>query len=65
VKRQMDSREKKTGKRPKYDFDLIPGGKKVVDAMVRPTVVAVAQATEVYSKALEEQTREAAAAAPV
>jgi transcription initiation factor TFIIH subunit 1 len=63
VQRRMDAREKKTGKRLKYDFDLIPGGKKVVDAMVKPTVVALAQATEAYSKALEEQTREAAAAA--
>jgi transcription initiation factor TFIIH subunit 1 len=65
MKHRMEAKERKTGKRLKYDFDLIPGGKKVVDAMVKPTVVALKQATEVYSKALEEQTREAAAAAPV
>jgi hypothetical protein len=33
--------------------------------MAKPTVVALAKATEVYRKALEEQTKEAAAAAPV
>jgi transcription initiation factor TFIIH subunit 1 len=65
VKRRMEAQEKRTGKKAKYDFDAIPGGKKVVDAMVKPTVAALAQATQVYSKALEEQTREVAAAAPV
>lgn len=63
VKRQMEAHEKRTGKKAKYDFDTILGGKKVVDAMVKPTVVALAQATEVYRKAFEEQTKEAAAAA--
>ncbi|CZT20218.1 related to RNA polymerase II transcription initiation/nucleotide excision repair factor TFIIH, subunit TFB1 [Ramularia collo-cygni] len=38
------------------------GGRKVVDAMVRPTVVALGEATGKYRKVLEEQTREAAAA---
>lgn len=65
MKRRVEAAEKKTGKKVKYDFDIIPGGKKVVDAMVKPTVVALAQATDVYRKALEEQTREVAAAAPV
>jgi len=65
VKRQMEAHEKRTGKKAKYDFDAILGGKKVVDAMVKPTVVALAQATEVYRKAFEEQTKEAAAAAAV
>jgi transcription initiation factor TFIIH subunit 1 len=65
VKRRMEAAEKKTGKKVKYDFDVIPGGKRVVDAMVKPTVVALAKATEVYRKAFEEQTKEAAAAAPV
>ena len=65
VKRQMEAHEKRTGKKAKYDFDAILGGKKVVDAMVKPTVLALAQATEVYRKAFEEQTKEAAAAAPI
>ena len=65
VKRRKEAAEKRTGKKVKYDFDVIPGGKKVVDAMAKPTVVALAKATEVYRKALEEQTKEAAAAAPV
>lgn len=63
VKRQMADHEKRTGKKPKYDFDKILGGKKVVDAMVKPTVGALAQATETYRKAFEEQSKEAAAAA--
>lgn len=63
VKRQMETHEKRTGKKAKYDFDTILGGKKVVDAMVRPTVGALAQATEAYRKVFEEQTKEAAAAA--
>lgn len=62
VKRQMEDFEKRTGKKPKYDFDTILGGKKVVDAMVKPTVGALAQATATYRKAFEEQSKEAAAA---
>ncbi|KAL1583169.1 hypothetical protein WHR41_07972 [Cladosporium halotolerans] len=62
VKRQMEQHEKRTGKKAKYDFDKILGGKKVVEAMVRPTVGALAHATETYRKAFEEQSKEAAAA---
>jgi transcription initiation factor TFIIH subunit 1 len=63
VKRQMEDYEKRTGKKAKYDFDTILGGKKVVDSMVKPTVGALAQATAAYRKAFDEQTKEAAAAA--
>lgn len=63
VKRQMETHERKTGKKARYDFDQIRGGKKVVDAMVKPTVGALAQATETYRKAFEEQSKEAASAA--
>jgi transcription initiation factor TFIIH subunit 1 len=63
VKRQMEDYEKRTGKKAKYDFDTILGGKKVVDSMVKPTVGALAQATAAYRKAFDEQTKDAAAAA--
>ena len=59
----MEGHEKRTGKKAKFDFDTILGGKKVVDTMVRPTVGALAQATAAYKKAFDEQTKEAAAAA--
>lgn len=61
VKRQMEAHEKRTGKKAKYDFDTILGGKKVVDAMMQPTVGAMAQATDAYRKAFEEQAAAAAA----
>lgn len=57
--------EQRTGKRVKLgdvDSKIGGGGRKVVDAMVRPTVVALSEATGKYRKVLEEQVKEAAAA---
>lgn len=65
LKSRAKAMEQRTGKRVKLgniDAKVGGGGRKVVDAMVRPTVVALAEATGKYRKVLEEQTREAAAA---
>ena len=62
LKKQLQEYYQRTGKKRKVDFDTaVPGGKKVVDAMIKPTVEALAQATHAYRKALEEQTKELAA----
>jgi transcription initiation factor TFIIH subunit 1 len=59
IKRQLKEYYDKTGKRRKVDMEaLAPGGKKVVERMVRPTVVALGKATGAYRKALEEQMKE-------
>jgi len=62
IKQRMDELQKKSGKRPKYDFDSVKGGRKVVEAMIRPTVGALVQATGTYRKALEDQTKESVVA---
>ncbi|QIW99046.1 hypothetical protein AMS68_004564 [Peltaster fructicola] len=56
IKTQIEQYYQKTGKRRRYDFDTVLGGRKVVDTMIRPTVAALKQAENVYRKALEEQT---------
>ncbi|KAI5362121.1 Putative BSD domain, PH-like domain superfamily, TFIIH p62 subunit, TFIIH subunit Tfb1/GTF2H1 [Septoria linicola] len=66
VKRQVEAYYQRTGKRRKVDYDTaVPGGKKAVEAMVKPTVQALAQASTAYRKAFEEQSKEAAATASV
>jgi transcription initiation factor TFIIH subunit 1 len=56
---QIRDYKARTGKTRRVDFDVaVPGGKRVVEAMLGPTVGALAQATAAYRKALEEQTRE-------
>lgn len=63
LEKQIQELYRKTGKKRRVDYNTMAlGGKKVVDAMIRPTVVAVAHATAAYRKALEEQTRENGAA---
>jgi transcription initiation factor TFIIH subunit 1 len=62
IKKRMAEQQKRTGKKARYDFDAVGGGSRVVDAMIRPTVGALAVATAAYKKAFEKQSREAAAA---
>ncbi|SMR49185.1 unnamed protein product [Zymoseptoria tritici ST99CH_1A5] len=63
IKKQLQEYYEKTGKRRKVDFETAaPGGRKVAEAMVRPTVQALAKATGAYRKALQEQLREAGSA---
>lgn len=63
LRRKAEAYHQRTGKKRKIDYEsVIPGGKKAVDAMVKPTIQALAQATSAYRKAFEEQSREAAAA---
>lgn len=52
----------RTKKRRKTNYESMAGGRKVVEAMVRPTVQALDRATTAYRKAFEEQTKEANAA---
>jgi transcription initiation factor TFIIH subunit 1 len=59
IKKQLQDFYDKTGKRRKVDFEAAaPGGRKVAEAMIRPTVQALAKATGAYRKALQEQLRE-------
>lgn len=58
IEKKLAESQRKTGKRPKYDFDGVKGGRKVVEGMVRPTVGALGVATEAYRRALEEQSKE-------
>lgn len=53
---------RRTGKRRRVDESLAPGGKKVVEEMMGPTVRALSEAVERYRKGWEVQSREAAAA---
>jgi transcription initiation factor TFIIH subunit 1 len=63
IEKQVKEIYKKTGKKRRVDYDTqAPPGRKIVDAMIRPTVVAVARATSAYRTALEEQSKESAAA---
>ncbi|KAF2770551.1 hypothetical protein EJ03DRAFT_326438 [Teratosphaeria nubilosa] len=48
----------RTGKKRKLDESQIGGGRAVVEAIVRPTVGALREATERYRSVLEVQTRE-------
>lgn len=51
--------ERRTGKRRKIDVEAeVGGGKRVVEAMVGPTVRALGEAGQAYRTALEEQTKE-------
>ena len=63
IKKQIQEYYQRTGKRRKFDFESIGGGKKVVDGMIRPTVGALEQASKAYRRVFEEQTREQSAAA--
>ncbi|KAF2720358.1 hypothetical protein K431DRAFT_285847 [Polychaeton citri CBS 116435] len=63
VKEQIRKQFNETGKKRKFDFESIEGGKKTVDWMIKPTVNALSQATEAYRKAFAEQTAAAAAVA--
>ncbi|KAM3416919.1 hypothetical protein BST61_g8507 [Cercospora zeina] len=64
LKKQVEDYYQRTGKRRKVDYDsAVSGGKKAVDAMAKPTLQALAQATSAYRKAFEEQSKEVAAAA--
>ena len=62
LRKQIREYYEKTGKRRKLDESVVGGGKAVVDAMVRPTVIALRQAADEYRRVLEEQTRHAQAA---
>jgi transcription initiation factor TFIIH subunit 1 len=63
IERQVKEIYKKTGKKRRVDYDTqAPPGRKIVDAMIRPTVLAVARATSAYRTALEEQSKESAVA---
>ncbi|KAF7193780.1 General transcription and DNA repair factor IIH subunit tcf-29 [Pseudocercospora fuligena] len=63
LKQKLEERIKNGAKRRNVDFEKqVPGGKKAVDAMIKPTVQALQQASNAYRKAFEEQTKEAAAA---
>lgn len=61
IKNEIQMILQRTGKKRKYDFESVPGGRKVVDTMIKPTVGALKQATDAYRKALDEQTKESAA----
>ncbi|WPH00253.1 putative rna polymerase ii transcription factor b subunit 1 [Acrodontium crateriforme] len=63
MKTQVREYYERTGKRRKIDENAVTGGKKIVDAMVKPTVEALAVAVKAYRKAYDEQTKEAAATA--
>lgn len=64
LRRQAEQHHQRTGKKRRIDYDsAVPGGKRAVDAMVKPTVQALAQATSAYRKAFQEQSKEASAAA--
>ncbi|KAF2215396.1 hypothetical protein CERZMDRAFT_65695 [Cercospora zeae-maydis SCOH1-5] len=64
LKKQVEDYYQRTGKRRKVDYEsAVTGGKKAVDAMVKPTLQALVQATSAYRKAFEEQSKEVAAAA--
>ncbi|KAF2163355.1 hypothetical protein M409DRAFT_26392 [Zasmidium cellare ATCC 36951] len=58
VKRADAEYYERTKKRRRRDFAAVPGGKGVVEGMVRPTLRGIEVATGAYRKALEEQTRE-------
>jgi transcription initiation factor TFIIH subunit 1 len=59
IEKQVKEIYKKTGKKRRVDYDTqAPPGRKIVDAMIRPTVLAVARATSAYRTALEEQSKE-------
>ncbi|KAF1822158.1 uncharacterized protein K489DRAFT_320300 [Dissoconium aciculare CBS 342.82] len=62
IQKQVQEIYKKTGKKRRVDYDTqAPPGRKVVDVMIRPTVLAVARATSAYRTALEEQSKDIAA----
>ena len=55
VKRQIQERFDKTGRKVRYDFDRhIGGGAKVVQELLAPTVRAIEVAVGEYRKALGE-----------
>lgn len=63
MREQVKEYTKRTGKKRRIDENAVGGGRKVVDAMVRPTVGALKVASEAYRRALESQMAEVAAAA--
>ncbi|OQN98445.1 hypothetical protein B0A48_15715 [Cryoendolithus antarcticus] len=52
MKQRLKEQERRTGRKARYDADLVPGGRKVVDAMIKPTRDAVGKAVEEYRKDL-------------
>ncbi|CAK4031058.1 RNA polymerase II transcription factor B subunit 1 [Lecanosticta acicola] len=63
AKREDKLHLERTKKRRGTNYEMaFGGGRKVVEAMVRPTVQALDRATTAYRKAFEEQTKEANAA---
>lgn len=63
LKKQMQTLNERSHKRRRLEMDLgdIKGGKKAVEAMIAPTMKALATATEQYRKAFVEQSAAAAA----
>lgn len=58
IKKQIQEHFERTGKRKRMEYESTPGGAKVVNQLLAPTVKAIEVATREYRKALAEQSQD-------
>lgn len=58
IKKQIQEHFERTGKRKRMEYESTPGGTKVVNQLLAPTVKAIEVATREYRKALAEQSQD-------
>ncbi len=58
IKKQIQEHFERTGKRKRVEYESTPGGAKVVNSLLAPTVKAIEVATREYRKALAEQSQD-------